>query len=77
VEQGHAGRRLCRDAREDGARQQGLGGGEARAGHTMVEVAALGDRRCNGRLNRPRDIVLGSNSNEEKDAAAHRAGTHL
>jgi hypothetical protein len=27
------------------------------------------------RLNRPGDIVLGSNSNEDKDAAAHRAGT--
>jgi hypothetical protein len=37
---GHAGRWLCRGAREDCARQQGLAG-EARAGHTR--------RRCSSR----------------------------
>jgi hypothetical protein len=42
-------------------------GGDATAGH----------ERCSTRLNRPRDIVLGSNSNEYRDAAAHQTGTRF
>jgi hypothetical protein len=37
---------------------------------------AVGHRRCNACLNRPGDIMLGSNSDEDKDAVAHRARTH-
>jgi hypothetical protein len=50
--------------------------GEARAGRMMEEGTAVGHRRCGERLNRLGDIVLGSNSDEDKDEAAHRAGTH-
>jgi hypothetical protein len=40
------------------------------------DAEATGNGRCRARLNRPGDIVLGSNSDEDKDAVAHRAGTH-
>jgi hypothetical protein len=37
---------------------------------------ATGNRWCKTRLNRLGDIVLGCNSNEDKDATVHRTGTH-
>jgi hypothetical protein len=39
-------------------------------------AGATGKERCRAGLNRLRDIVLGSNSDEDKDAATHWARTH-
>jgi hypothetical protein len=38
-------------------------------------AGAIGKERCRGRLNRLGDIVLGSNSDEDKDTAVHRDRT--
>jgi hypothetical protein len=61
-------RPLCRAAHEGDAeatdgdvRQQGR------------DVEASGKKRCRASLNRSGDIGLGSNSDEDKDAATHRA----
>jgi hypothetical protein len=62
-------RPLCRAAHE--------GDAEARASDVWQQgrdAEASGKKRCRARLNRSGDIGLGSNSDEDKDAAMHRAG---
>jgi hypothetical protein len=75
AEQGHAGRRLCRGARKDGAQWQGLAGRLGLAIRGGRRGCSVGQRGCSERLNRLGDIVLGSSSDEDKDTAAHRART--